>query len=195
MNNSNDHNSNHPSATGSENLANDVDIGEEPVSKSQRKRDSDAIRDLGEKLSGLGVTELASIPLPDDVLSAIEELQRIKAHGARKRQLGFLAKRLRNTDCDPIFAALEKIRQSTRANTLSLHRVEQWRDRLLGLSADESAKEALTSFLEEFNTADRQHLRHLQSQAIKEQQTQRPPASTRQLFKAIRKELNREVDY
>ena len=98
MNNSNDHNSNHPSATGSENLANDVDIGEEPVSKSQRKRDSDAIRDLGEKLSGLGVTELASIPLPDDVLSAIEELQRIKAHGARKRQLGFLAKRLRNTD-------------------------------------------------------------------------------------------------
>jgi len=170
---------------------NDLDSGTpddalDEISKSQRKRDADAVRELGAQLADLGASELATIPLPDDVLSAIHELNRIKAHGARKRQLGFLAKRLRQIDIDPVDAALEKLRQTARANTVNLHKVENWRDRLLGDVDGESDKEALTAFLSEYVEADRQQFRHLQRQALTERKAQRPPAAARQLFKALR---------
>jgi len=157
------------------------------ISKSQRKRDADSIRELGLHLSELAPSELATIPLSEDVLAAIHELQRIKAHGARKRQLGFLAKRLRHIDeVEAIEAALEKLRQTARANTINLHMVEHWRDRMLGEVDEESEKEALTAFLSEYVDADRQQFRHLQRQALSERKAKRPPAATRQLFKAIR---------
>jgi len=165
---------------------NGQDDGIEEISKSQRKRDADSIRDLGARLAELGPTELATIPLPDDIVSAIGELNRIRAHGARKRQLGYLAKRMRQIDVEPIEAALEKLRQAARANTKSLHVIENWRDRMLGETSNESEKEALTAFLHEYIAADRQHFRHLQRQAIAERKAQRPPTAARQLFKAIR---------
>lgn len=165
----------------------DTDADDEnEISKSQRKRDADAVRDLGAHLAELGASELATIPVPEDVLSAIKELNRLKAHGARKRQLGFLAKRLRQVDTDPIEEALEKLRQVARANTRNLHLIEQWRDSLLGDSSQESAKEALTRFLNDYPHADRQRFRHLQRQALTQRSQQRPPAAARELFKAIR---------
>lgn len=163
-----------------------ADESEDEISKSQRKREAHSVRDLGARLAELGASELASIPLPDDILTAITELNRIKAHGARKRQLGFLAKRMRHVDVEPIEAALEKIRQTARTNTMSLHAIEKWRDRLLGDIADESPKQALTTFLDEYLAADRQQFRHLQRQALKEREASKPPAAARQLFKAIR---------
>lgn len=169
----------------------EVDSGEsddvhDEVSKSQRKREADSVRELGATLAELGSSELATIPLPDDVLAAIRELNRLKAHGARKRQLGFLAKRMRQIDVEPIEQALEKLRQAARANTMSHHLVENWRDRLLGEAEGESEKEALTAFLDEYVEADRQHFRHLQRQAVAERKAQKPPAAARLLFKAIR---------
>jgi len=107
----------------------DLESASDPdeISKSQLKREADAVRELGEQLAELGPRELATIPLTEEVLSAIAELQRIKARGARKRQLGFLAKRLRQHDPEPIESALEKIRQLARANTQNHHLVEHWR--------------------------------------------------------------------
>ncbi|MFK7859054.1 MAG: ribosome biogenesis factor YjgA [Granulosicoccus sp.] len=167
---------------------------DDEISKSQRKREADEIRELGARLTELGASELASIDLPDDVISAIKEYSRIKAHGARKRQLGYLAKRLRHVDIEPINAALEKIRQLARSNTISLHKIEHWRDRLLGDIDGEHPKEALTAFLAEFKGADRQQFRHLQAQALKERQNKRSPAAARQLFKAIRDETSADPD-
>lgn len=170
------------------------EAADDEISKSQRKRDADAIRELGSRLTELGASELATIPVPDDVLAAIKEYQRIKAHGARKRQMGWLAKRLRNADVDAIDAALERIRQKARANTANLHLIENWRDRLLGDISDESAKQALTLFLDQYKGADRQQFRHLQAQALKERQTERPPAGARALFKAIRDVISNDSD-
>lgn len=177
-----------------ENNGDENDAADEEISKSQRKREADAVRELGLRLTELGASELATIPVPEDALAAIKEYQRIRAHGARKRQLGWLAKRLRNADVEAIDSALEKIRQKARANTANLHLIENWRDRLLGDVANESAKEALTAFLDQHNTADRQQLRHLQSQALKERHIDRPPAAARALFKAIRDVISSDQD-
>ncbi len=166
----------------------------EEISKSQRKRDADDVRKLGERLTELPARQLATIPLPDEIRSAVVEHSKIKSNSARKRQLGFLAKHLRNVDIEPIDAALEKIRQTARASTVKLHLAEHWRDRLLGRIEDESARDALTTYLDKFPQADRQQLRHLQSQAIKEQQKNKPPAAARELFKVIRIALFEESD-
>ncbi|MFT6301689.1 MAG: ribosome-associated protein [Granulosicoccus sp.] len=169
--------------------------GPEEVSRSQKKREADAVRDLGARLADLRGSELANIPLPEDIVAAIKELNRIKAHGARKRQLGFLAKKMRHIDIAPIDAALEALRQSARANTKSLHMIENWRDRMLGDIAGESEKQALTVFLDQYLEADRQQFRHLQRQALAERKIDKPPAAARQLFKAIRDVvLNPEKD-
>jgi len=169
---------------------------EEGPSKSQLKRDAHAIRDLGTELSLLGAAERARVPLPEDIVDAIDELNRTTKNGARKRQLGWLAKRLRKIDIEPIEAALESIRQAARANTQTLHLVEQWRDRLLG---DEKSgtggvqpnpKTALTDFLDKYPHADRQLLRQLQRSAMKERAENKPPKSARVLFKAVRDVVN-----
>ena len=183
-----------PDSSRNSDIDDELDQADDEISKSQRKRDADSVRALGERLADLGASELATIPLPDDVLTAIHELSRIRANGARKRQLGFLAKRLRKADTQPIEDALEKIRQTARANTLNLHLIERWRDRLLGDVQDESPKQALTSFLDEYKSADRQQFRHLQAQALKERTAARSPAAARQLFKAIRDVLGNHED-
>jgi len=163
---------------------------DEPPSKSQLKRDALARRDLGAELALLGAAERARVPLPDDVVEAINELNRTHQNGARKRQLGWLAKRLRKIDIEPIESALESIRQAARANTQTLHLVEQWRDRLLGNDAEPNPKVALTDFLSSYPHADRQQLRQLQRSAIKETTEKKPPKSARLLFKAVRDAVN-----
>lgn len=177
-------------------IADDLDdvhdnFDDEP-SKSQLKRDAHAVRDLGAELAALGPSERARIPLPDDVVEAIEELNRTTKNGARKRQLGWLAKRMRKIDVEPIEAALEAIRQAARANTQNLHLVEQWRDRLLGNDAAHTPKASLTEFLDQFPEADRQQLRQLQRSAEKEKHNNKPPRSARLLFKLVRDAVNAE---
>lgn len=167
----------------------DDNIDDEP-SKSQLKRDAQAVRDLGTELALLGAAERARVPLPEDIVDAIDELNRTTKNGARKRQIGWLAKRLRKIDIEPIDAALESIRQAARSNTQTLHLVEQWRDRLLGNEEQPDAKAALTDFLDKFPHADRQQLRQLQRSAMKEKAESKPPKSARLLFKAVRDAVN-----
>ena len=155
-------------------------------SKSRRKRDADAVRELGRRLAELGVAERAAIPLDDDVRAAIDELNAIRKHGARKRQLGFLAKRLRRSDLAPVEAALERLARSARASAARHHTLERWRDRLLGAVPDESPPQALTAYLDEHPQADRQRLRQLQRRALDERAAGRAPGAARELFRLLR---------
>ncbi len=167
----------------------DDNFDQEP-SRSQLKRDALAVRDLGSELASLGAAERARVPLPEDVVDAINELNRTTKNGARKRQLGWLAKRLRKIDLEPIEAALESIRQAARANTQTLHLVKQWRDKLLGDEYNPNPKQALTDFLDKYPHADRQQLRQLQRAAVKEKAENKPPKAARLLFKSVRDAVN-----
>ena len=164
----------------------DLDDDELPPSKSQRKRDADAIRDLGAELALLSVAERARIIMPDDVRDALELLIRTPQRSAHKRQLGFLAKKLRQIDLAPIEQALEQRRRDARAHSQRHHMIEQWRDRLVGLDPASTAADALTALFEQYPQADRQQIRQLQRSALSEQGNGRPPKATRQLFQRLR---------
>jgi ribosome-associated protein len=58
-------------------------------SKSQRKRDAHAIQALGVQLVALSAVQLARLDLPEALHEAVVAAQRMRAHGARTRQLQY----------------------------------------------------------------------------------------------------------
>ncbi len=66
-------------------------------SKSQRKRNAHLITQLAGQLVEMKPKALAALPLEPNVLEAVTHCAEIKAHGARKRQLHFVSKLLRES--------------------------------------------------------------------------------------------------
>ena len=70
-------------------------------SKSQRKRDAQALLDLARQLAALPGVRFDALSLPDELAEALREARALRPGGARKRQLKFVAKLLRNGTADP----------------------------------------------------------------------------------------------
>jgi ribosome-associated protein len=75
-------------------------------SKSQRKRDAQALQALGAQLVALSTTQVARLDLPEALHEAVVAAQRMRAHGARTRQLQYIGKRMRQLEP----AALSRVR-------------------------------------------------------------------------------------
>ena len=80
-------------------------------SKSARKREYLALQQLGEELLTLKEPDLLSMQLDDELLDAVLEARRIKAHGALRRQKQYIGKLMRHIDPAPIRAALAQLRR------------------------------------------------------------------------------------
>ncbi|MDI9240509.1 ribosome biogenesis factor YjgA [Lysobacter sp. LF1] len=153
-------------------------------SRSQNRRDALEVLALGEKLVALTEAQLAKLPIPDSLLPHIRDCRRITAHIAHKRQLAYLAKQMRREDDDVLDAirdALDEDGEAARREVAAMHRVEAWRERLL---ADGDA--ALAQLLDEYPTADRQHLRALVRGAVDERNKNKPPRQFRELYRELR---------
>ncbi|WP_028389360.1 ribosome biogenesis factor YjgA [Legionella fairfieldensis] len=153
---------------------------EEPKSKSQKKRDADALRKTGAKFVALSETKLDALPLPTNLRQAIAEAKSIKSHGALRRQIQLIGKLLREADSEAILAAYESVLADDNAQTANFHELEQWRERLLN-----EGKEALTAFIQQYQP-DVQQLRQLIKKAIEEQHTGQRKDAARMLFRYIR---------
>lgn len=154
-------------------------------SRSQQRRAALDVLELGEQLVALSAAQLARLPIPDEVMPHIRETQRITSHGARKRQLAFLAKQMRRQDdeaLDAIRDALGKDGEASRRETAAMHRIEALRDTLLGEEGDA----AMTALLEEHPEADRQKLRQLVRNTHEERKRSKPPHAFRELFRELR---------
>jgi ribosome-associated protein len=154
---------------------------DELPSKSELKRRSRGLQDLGDELVALPAAELDALDLPEDVHDAVVAARRITSHGARVRQRLYIGKLLRRIDTGSVVAALDRRRDVDRARVRSEQRIEQWRDRLLG--GEESA---WTQFVGEFPDAPAAELRALANQARAELNASRPPAAARKLFRRLR---------
>jgi ribosome-associated protein len=158
----------------------------ERPSKSQRKRDAHALQALAVSLTELSESELARVPMPDELREAVVVARGIRAHGALARQRQYLGRLMRDIDPEPIRAALDEIHSRSRAHVAHQHRLERWRDRLI--AEGDAALEALVA---EAPDADRQHLRSLVREARKEQRLGRPPQGARAIFRYLRELLER----
>ena len=160
-------------------------------SRSANRREALDTLALGEALVELSQAQLARLPIPDELLPHIRDTQRIPSHGARKRQLAFLAKHMRRQDQDVLDAirdGMSKDGDAGRRETALLHRVEILRDELLGQDGDA----AMTRLLAEHPHADRQHLRQLTRNTLDERRRNKPPHAFRELFRELRDLLAQE---
>ena len=152
---------------------------EESVSKTERKRQMHELQDLGAQLVSLTADQLDAIELPERLREAVLEARRVTRFEARRRQLQYIGKLMRFVDAEPIRAQLQSWKSVSIAHTAQLHRVEDWRERLL------AGDEACTEFLQQY-ACDSQRLRALIRSAREERNTGRPPHHYRALFQFLR---------
>ncbi|THD42594.1 ribosome-associated protein, partial [Enterobacteriaceae bacterium ML5] len=113
-----------------ENNENDEDDEIIWVSKSEIKRDAEALKDLGAEMVDLGKNSLDKLPLDEDLRAAIDLAQKIKKEG-RRRQLQLIGKMLRSRDVEPIETALDKLKNRHNQQVSLFHKLEMLRDRLV----------------------------------------------------------------
>ncbi len=168
-------------------MENEAEFDEiEPTSKSQLKRESHAIQDLGKRLVALSTHQLARIPLDEPVLEAIALAHRIQnKRSALKRHYQFLGKLLRARDSEAIFSALYDIDNEGQHSINKHHRAERWRDRILLEGND-----AIEALVTEIEAADRRKLRQL----LRNYQHAGTDAKRTQNARLIYKEIRQSLD-
>ena len=155
---------------------------EEHVSKTQRKKEMLALQELGEKLTTLPANLLAKCQLPAELEQAIEEYKRIpEKRGARKRQLQYIGRVMRDIDPTPIQQVLDEQGQQAELAKRHFHRLETIRDQLI--AGDQAT---LDEMIREYPDLEIQHLRQLIRQAGKEAANNKPPTAARKLFAYLR---------
>lgn len=136
---------------------------DEPISKSQKKRDADALQKTGVELAKLPESILNALNLPQPLFQALIEAKRLKSHGAMRRQAQLIGKIMRHVDYESIVQRYEAIKADQAASTASFHEIETWRTRLI-----EEGKPALTDFIESYPEVNRQALRQLIKKAVED---------------------------
>jgi len=149
-------------------------------SKSQLKREMTALQELGEELVGLSRERLAKIDMPERLRDAILDAQRITKHEARRRQMQYIGKIMRDVDAGPLREALDALKGLSAAANARQHHLENLRTRLMEDQA------AFGDLAREFPAADIQHLRQLRRNALREAEQGRPPRAYRELFRELR---------
>lgn len=152
---------------------------EREKSKSQVKREMQALRDLGKELVNLPIGDLKKFAFNESLYDAILLAQHSKKEALR-RQLQHIGKLLREEDESRIRRTLTQISQPKRDEVKAFHEIEQWRDRLL-----DGDEEVINQLVSKYSDTDRQHLRQLVRNARKEQQQEKPPRSARLLFQYL----------
>lgn len=158
-----------------------------PISKTRRKRAMEELQTLGEELVALSSDRVRNIDLPEDLRVAVSDAQRMTRHDeARRRQMQFIGKLMRNVDVESVRGALALVRGESASAAAKLHRIERLRTSLL---ADEKVSYEIAMH---FPSVDMQRLRSLRRAALKEQEQGKPPRSYRAIFQLL-KELENET--
>ncbi|PXF63344.1 ribosome biogenesis factor YjgA [Kangiella spongicola] len=163
----------------SDNFEHHEDLNEK--SKSQVKKELLELTALGDKLAKLPKQQWDNLPISDTLKHALKEVPKINHHIGLKRHIKYIGKLLRNEDIEAIEQQLVLDNQ---LHTLEVQReklCEHWRNRLL----DEGDK-GVFELLEVASNLDRQHLRQLVRNAIKEKELDKPPKNQRELFRYLR---------
>lgn len=135
---------------------------------------------LGVALVGLSDSQLEIIEIPQKLREALLEAKQIKSHEAKRRQMQYIGRLMRDVDPAPIRSRLAELEGTSAQATARHRRLEAWRERLI------DDDEALTAFAAEHPGADLQALRALIRNARKEAALGKPPRAYRELFRVLK---------
>lgn len=152
-----------------------------PTRREKRKEAEDAMV-ICRALVELPEQKLAKIPIPEDLAVEVATARKIRSNAAKKRQMLFLAKIMRQCDeQEDIALALRRLSDLDRRGTAEFQRLEAWRTRLL-----EENDDAVEIFCQKYPHASSQELRELIQNVHRRTGTHRTAAS-RALFRELRR--------
>jgi ribosome-associated protein len=149
-------------------------------SKSQIKREAQAMDDLGKELAGLSEKQLLKMQLAEPLKTAVMAVQTMQKE-AMRRQLQYIGKLLRKMDVSPIQAELDRIQNRSNIANAHFQKLEKHRDKLI--AGDETLFELI---LKEHPHANRQQLRQLVRNAQKELAQEKTTGAAKALFRYLR---------
>ncbi len=158
-----------------------------PPSKTKIKKQMHELRDLGEELTELGKDQIAQLDIPENLRDAIREMHRMKTFGAKRRQMQYIGKLMRDVDTAPIIAKLNTWKGTSQQHIGYMHQLERWRERLLENDA------AFTELLSQYPQTDVQRLRTLIRNTIKEREAGKPAKNYREIFQVLRETIPEPV--
>ena len=133
--------------------------------KTDLKREMDALQDLGKELMTLRSDLFKRLQISDQLIDALAEAKRITNFEGKRRQLQYVGKLMRKLTDEQLNAvkqAMDEQRNGSPNEKMSVQVSEQWRDRLVVEDG------ALAIWLEHFPETDVQQLRSLIRQSRKD---------------------------
>jgi ribosome-associated protein len=149
------------------------------ISKTRRKKQMHELQAVGARLVALSAEELARIDMPETLREAVEDARRFTRHEARRRQLQYIGRIMRDIDAGPIAEQLAAMKAPSRRQTALFHVAERWRQELL------AGDEAMERFVKEFPEADPHRIRAMVDEAREEKRASRAPRRFRELFHVL----------
>ena len=154
-----------------------------PKSKTQIKREMEALQDLGKKLLDLSKNQQKKVQMSETLREALAEADRIKQREAMRRHLQYIGKVMRTEDHEAIAQRVALFDTTSAASNKLFHQLEVKRDQLIG----EDSKEVLSKYLEDNpQVEDIQLLRQLIRQSQKEVSQQGNTTNRKKLFRFLR---------
>lgn len=157
------------------------EVAPDALSKTKRKRDMHALQDLGAELVALDAKRLASLDLPERLVDAIALTRTITRHEARRRQMQYIGRLMRDVDPEPLRVALAAWTRGSQAERAQFALVERWRDRVL------QEPGGVDAFADAYPDAPREPLASLATAAREERARGAPPHKSRELFRALKR--------
>lgn len=160
---------------------------DEGPSKSQLKREDEALQAVGQRLVELSKAKISRLPVNELLREALLEYKCISSREAQRRHLKRVAKLLRDHELEAVQLALERASPDSSMSMASTRDAERWCDRLL----DEGGA-ALTEFVSLHPAVEVQRLRQLQRKAAKARAgdaDQGPTPAQRELLRYVREQV------
>jgi len=127
-------------------------------SKTQKKQEAIMVAKLAQELLTLSPSLLDEAPCDTEILTEIKKTQKIKQFGARRRQVKYLAKLLRETGIEPLLDYMERVKNSKLKQNEIFHRLEELRDRIIH---EDEEEQALQEAKKEFPDLDSELVQNL----------------------------------
>ena len=155
-----------------------------PKSRSQQKREVAALTSLGSRLLDIPDSYLARLS-DQTLIAAVRDARNIPRGGAKKRQVRYIGKLMRDTNVQDVRGLLDELDSSSKRHAQLFHRLERWRNELM-----DEVPHIHEEILAECPSMDRQRLRRLTRAAIVERDRDDDNLRHfRRLFRFLRDEI------
>ena len=147
----------------------------EASSKTKRKKEALALQELGEQLTEFSSTQLHQLPLSEQLVTALIDFNLLpNSHGARKRQLQFIGRLMRDCDFDAVTRSISYLQSNHRETDIRHNEANKWCQKIID-GGDSRISEILTIFPQ----LERQKLRQLCREHNRASETQQQKAKSK----------------